>query len=227
MKSGMMSMMKVAVLAAAAVALVARPAVASDVVVLPGGVSLEMLRIPGVEWSMGQYEVTQAQWEAVMGGNSSHFKGADRPVENVSWYDCQEFVKKLNALPAVQESGVTYRLPTEEEWEYACRAGSTGDYCKLADGTEITEGTLERVAWYRGNSGRESHPVGQKEPNAWGLYDMHGNVWEWTATDAGGPRVLRSGAWNRKADDCTADTRRGNDPVNRSYNLGFRLVAED
>ena len=85
----------------------------------------------------------------------------------------------LNSMPEVKKSGLTFRLPTEKEWEYACRAASTGDYCKLADGTEITKGTLGDVAWYEDNSGKKTHPVGQKKPNAFGLHDMHGNVLEW------------------------------------------------
>ena len=108
-----------------------------------------MVVIPGKDFKMGKYEVTQAQWEAVMGENPSDFKGPNNPVENVSWEDCKKFLEKLNSMPEVKESGLTFRLPTEEEWEYACRAGSTGDYCKLADGTEITKSTLDEsgVVW--------------------------------------------------------------------------------
>ena len=111
----------------------------------------EMVQIPGRDFRMGKYEVTQAQWEAVMGENPSYFKGADHPVECVSWDDCQAFLEKLNAHPAARASGLVFRLPTEEEWEAACRAGSTNDYCRLADGTEITEATLGRVAWFDEN----------------------------------------------------------------------------
>ena len=111
----------------------------------------EMVQIPGRDYRMGKYEVTQAQWEAVMGENPSKFKGADHPVECVSWDDCQVFLEKLNAHPAARASGLVFRLPTEEEWETACRAGSTNDYCRLADGTEITEATLGRVAWFDEN----------------------------------------------------------------------------
>ena len=119
---------------------------------------------------LGKYEVTQRQWEAVMGNNPSAYKGPDRPVENVSWNDVQEFVKRLNA----KEGHTRYRLPTEAEWEYAARAGRTTTYSFGND-----EGQLGHYAWYYDNSGYETHPVGQKRPNAWGLYDMHGNVWEW------------------------------------------------
>ena len=112
----------------------------------------EMVQIPGRDYRMGKYEVTQAQLEAVMGDNPSEFKGADHPVENVSWDDCQAFLEKLNAHPAARASGLVFRLPTDEEWETACRAGSTNAYCRLADGTEITEATLGGVAWYVDNA---------------------------------------------------------------------------
>lgn len=118
---------------------------------------------------LGKYEVTQSQWGAVMGNNPSYFKdcGGNCPVDNVDWYEAQQFVKRLNA----RRDGHTYRLPTEAEWEYAARSGTTGDYA----------GNLEEMAWYgrSRNSGGKTHSVGQKKPNAWGLYDMHGNVYEW------------------------------------------------
>lgn len=121
---------------------------------------------------LGKYEVTQAEWYKVMGNNPAGFKsekvGGDsrrHPVENVSWNDAQEFIRRLNGM----EDASNYRLPTEAEWEYACRAGSTGDYA----------GDLNAMTWYGENAGNTTHPVGQKRPNAWGLYDMHGNVWEW------------------------------------------------
>ena len=174
---------------------------------------------------IGKYEVTQTLWEAVMGENPSEFKGADNPVENVSWDDCQEFLQKLNALPAVRESGLTFRLPTDEEWEVACRAGSTGNYCLLADGTEITADTLRRVAWYTDNSVERTHRVGQKQTNAFGLYDMHGNVWEWTQTADGEARVLRGGCWCSSAGSCESSYRGRGSPSDRNSLLGFRLCA--
>ncbi len=186
-----------------------------------------MVPIPDKNYRMGMYEVTQSQWEAVMGDNLSGFKGADNPVEYVSWDDCQGFLRKLNALPEVKELGLVFRLPTEEEWEYACRAGATGKFCKLADGTEITEDTLGRVAWYNDNSGDTTHPVGQKEPNAFGLYDMHGNVYEWTQTAIGEDRVYRGGSWYYSARFCESSYRRRLSPVLRSDDLGFRLCASD
>ena len=237
-------------LAAGAVWLVARGGGAGDPV---ERLVSEMVQIPGRDYRMGKYEVTQAQWEAVMGENPSYFKGADHPVECVSWDDCQAFLEKLNAHPAARPSGLVFRLPTEEEWETACRAGSTNDYCRLADGTEITEATLGRVAWFYENastrprwlsrfldfaerlvdrvrevdwSETESHkPVGRKEPNAWGLHDMHGNVWEWTETADGEPRVYRGGGWGYSAWSCGSSSRDWLLPSYRAISLGFRLCA--
>ncbi len=141
-----------------------------------------MVKIPNKNFALCKYEVTQALWFAVMRENPSSFKGADRPVENISWNDCRKFVTKLNRLPELKNSGYTFRLPTEEEWKYACLAGASGVYCKLADGTEITEDSLKDVAWCSGVSSIQTHPVGKKKPNAFGLYDVLGNVEEWTST---------------------------------------------
>ena len=138
-----------------------------------------MVQIPGKDYKMGKTEVTQAQWEAIMGENPSEFKNAENPVDTVSWNDCQEFLKKLNTLSSIRKSGLVFRLPAEKEWEYACRAGASEGFCKLLDGTEITAHSLESVAWLARNSGGMSHPVGQKKSNRIGLYDMYGNVWEW------------------------------------------------
>ena len=172
-------------------------------------------------WMM-ETQVTQKQWKAVMGSNLSNFKGDDLPVEKVSWNDCQEFCKKCTQL------GLPVQLPTEAQWEYACRAGTTGAYA----------GNLADMAWYSSNSG--THPVGTKKPNAWGLYDMHGNVWEWCAdwygdypsgsvTDPTGPssgsnRVLRGGCWIIYAPFCRSAYRGNLDPGNRGDGLGFRVV---
>ena len=194
---------------------------------LPGGVPLEMVEIPGKDYRMGKYEVTQAQWEAVMGVNPSYTKGANYPVENVSWYDCQDFLKKLNALSAVKDSGFLFRLPTEEEWELACRAGATGEFCKLANGTEITKETLGLVAWFEDNSEGKPHPVGKKNPNAYGLYDMHGSVWEWTQTEDDGKRINCGGGWSYSAEDCGSSSRDWDSPSSPNFDLGFRLCASD
>ncbi len=188
-----------------------------------------MVEIPGKNFKMGKFEVTQRQWVTVMGDNPSRFKGDDNPVESVSWHDCRKFIEKLNALPEAKASGLMFRLPTEAEWEYACRAGGTGDYCRLADGSEITEDTLGKVAWCAENSGGTTHPVGQKKPNAFGLYDMHGNVREWCedlwrrAGDSN--RVRRGGGWYDRSRSCSAGYRHYSYPFNRYYSLGFRLAA--
>ncbi len=187
-----------------------------------------MVEIPGKDYLMSKYEVTQGLWKAVMGENPSKFKGAStKPVENVSWNDIQEFLKKLNEHPKVKASGLVYRLPTADEWEYACRAGATGDYCRLADGTEITKATLGDVAWFKDNSNEETHPVGQKKPNAYGLYDMHGNVWEWIFTVAGDfyAYVFYGGSWYKSSDICQSSYRFRRDSDVRGSDLGFRLCA--
>ena len=213
----------------------------------------EMVQIPGRDYRMGKYEVTQAQWEAVMGENPSKFKGADHPVECVSWDDCQAFLEKLNAHPAARASGLVFRLPTEEEWEFACRAGSTNDFCRLADGTEITEATLGRVAWYVENAATRPrwlnrflafaerlvdrvhevdwtetvthHPVGQKEPNAWGLHDIHGNVWEWNEQSVPAYRINRGGSCIDSARFCKFSVGSGDAPSVGKFILGVRLCA--
>jgi formylglycine-generating enzyme required for sulfatase activity len=190
-------------------------------------------------------EVTQGQWVAVMGSNPSYFTSPEHcpgehvesgglrmcpnnPVEQVSWDDAQEFIQKLNS----RGDGYRYRLPTEAEWEYAARAGTTGPYA----------GDLEAMAWYDQNSGDMTHPVAKKQANAWGLYDMHGNVWESTAdwyassyssgavTDPTGPstgsiRVFRGGSWyDGGAQGCRSAVRNGGSPGSRYGNLGFRLL---
>lgn len=180
---------------------------------------------------LGKYPVTQAQWEKVMGNNPSGFKGnRQRPVEQVSWDDCQAFLKMINSLEKT-----AFRLPTEAEWEYACRAGTTTAYCFGDDPAQ-----LDDYAWYTNNSSSQTHPVGQKRPNAWGLYDMHGNVWEWcqdwygdylkgAVTDPTGPtsgsyRVNRGGSWYGDPWDCRSARRGRNAPEDRGLNLGFRLA---
>ena len=185
------------------------------------------------DFFIGTYEVTQAQWEAVMGSNPSSFSscGGDCPVETVSWYDVQAFIDALNAA----EGTTAYRLPTEAEWEYAARAGTTTKY---SFGNE--ENLLGDYAWYDVNSGSETHPVGQKQPNPWGLYDMHGNVWEWAqdwisnyssspTTDPAGPssgtyRVVRGGGWVSGAFFLRSAFRLRAAPGFRYGILGFRLV---
>jgi formylglycine-generating enzyme required for sulfatase activity len=180
---------------------------------------------------VGVTEVTQAQYEAVMGTNPSHFKGATNPVEEVTWNDATEFCKKLS-----EKTRQAVRLPTEAEWEYACRAGGNTGF-SFGDADD----RLGDYAWYRANSGDTTHPVAQKKPNAWGLYDMHGNVWEWCAdwygdypkgavTDPQGPaagtaRVLRGGGWSSDPTYCRSALRRGSSPGRRSGDFGFRVVV--
>ena len=175
---------------------------------------------------LGETEVTQTQWESVMGKNPSSANGADLPVHNVSWNDCQKFIKKINALASVKASGLTFRLPTKEEWEFACRAGATDDYCRLPDGTEITSETLGRVAWFENNSDNQIHPVRQKEPNAFGLYDMNGNVWEWTQTAKDGDyRAAFGGNAGSGAGECGPSAELWLSRSYRHIGLGFRLCA--
>ena len=185
-------------------------------------------------FKMGVHEVTQAQYEQLMGTNPSEFKGAENPVERVSWEDAVEFCRRLSELPAEKEAGHVYRLPTEAEWEYACRAGTTTNF-----GFGDDDSNLDDYAWFRENSAEKTHPVGGKKPNAWGLYGMHGNVGEWcqdwkedypegAVTDPMGPasgqyRVIRGGSWVNTADYCRSATRFGGKLSYSVNGLGFRV----
>ena len=220
-------------------------------ITLPGGATMEMVWCPAGTFLMGRghdehpvtltkgfwmgkYEVTRAQWKSVMGKEPSDGWGDNLPVVYVTWDDCQQFCRK---------AGLS--LPTEAQWEYACRAGSRGPYA----GT----GNLDDMGWYDGNSGLKTHPVGMKQPNAWGIYDMHGNVWEWCAdwydsypdgavTDPEGSlsglasffggegsssewnRVLRGGCWGSFAPLCTSVYRLDQPPSQAESGVGFRPV---
>jgi len=183
---------------------------------------------------MGQCEVTQAQYEAVMGKNPSKFKGQNWPVERVSWEDATEFCEKLG-----QKEGRRYRLPTEAEWEYACRAGTTTRFSYGDNDSSVGE-----YAWYDSNSRGKTHPVGQKKPNVFGLYDMHGNVSEWCSdwygqdyysisvlADPQGPlsgkcRVLRGGSWESNPSVCRSAARCAAKLGIRHSGVGFRVVLE-
>ncbi|MCC5842599.1 MAG: SUMF1/EgtB/PvdO family nonheme iron enzyme [Opitutales bacterium] len=234
---------------------------------LPGGVKLDLVWIRPGEFTMsspnnesgrfdnegpqtrvrltkgfwlGKYPVTQGQWQALMGNNPSHFKnsGLNAPVESVSWNDVMEFARKLTEqerragrLP----EGYVYTLPSEAQWEYAARAGTTTRFY-----TGNSDSDLDRAGWFSGNAGGSTKPVGQKVPNAWGLYDMHGNVWEWTRTwfgnypggsfvdyegpNSGSNRVLRGGSWNRNAQYCRSASRGSLTPTFPHLHLGFRLA---
>ncbi len=194
---------------------------------------------------LGKYEITQGQWQAVMDNNPSRFKdqGLNAPVETVSWEDVQEFLKKLNKLEEDAgrlPAGYQYALPTEAQWEYACRAGTETAY-SFGDSSQ----RLGEYAWYSKNSGslfsKKTHPVGQKLPNPWGLNDMHGNVWEWCevwyesdyptgpVTNPDGPasgdvRVMRGGSWLNFALDCRSALRDRSTPSYRDDHVGFRLA---
>lgn len=182
---------------------------------------------------LGKYEVTQIQWSEIMNNNPSEFVDDKRPVESVSWNDVKVFIQKLNT----KEETNKYRLPTEAEWEYAARAGSESSY---AFGSDTI--MLSQYAWYRKNSGGKTHPVGQLNPNVWGLYDMHGNVHEWcqdwfdrkyysqSASNAplgpstGLAKALRGGDWGSEDWYCRSASRSLSSPDRRSNRLGFRLV---
>ena len=216
---------------------------------LPNGIEMSFVYIPAGEFQMGsnnggvgehpvhkvkisqdfyigQTEVTQAQWEAVMRTNPSYFKNCPQcPVEQVSWEDAQQFIAKLNG----QNDGYKYRLPTEAEWEYAARAGTTGDYA----------GSLDSMAWYDNS---KTSSVGTKSPNNWGVYDMYGNVWEWvqdwygsyssgsvtdpTGASSGSSRVYRGGSWVDYRYTLRSAFRNSDSPSHRIYFLGFRLLRQ-
>jgi hypothetical protein len=223
---------------------------------LGGGVTMELVLIPAGEFLMGcedgrdnekpvhkviiskpfymgKYEVTQEQYEKVMGTNPSDFKGAKNPVDTVSWDDAQEFCNRLS-----KKTDYPITLPTEAQWEYACRAGTTTQW---HSGDE--EYLLDDYAWYGWLGGYGSNPSGRKRPNSFGLYDMHGNVWEWcsdwgsdtyysespsidpTGSDTGSSRVYRGGYWLNSPDFCRSAFRFRNDPDYRYYGFGFRIVA--
>lgn len=193
------------------------------------------------DFYLGKTEVTQEQWVAVMDKNPSKFKGRSSPVEKVKWKDAQEFIRRLNE----KEGGNHYRLPTESEWEYACRAGSTSDYY-FGDYDRF----LPEYGWFRGNSNKRTHPVAQKKPNPWGLYDMHGNVWEWvedcyheTKYSSEAPKdgsawnsscyyfvggeisgMVRGGSWFNDSKNLRSANRRSYPKDSKDSNVGFRVV---
>lgn len=180
---------------------------------------------------LGKYEVTQEQWIQMMTANPSHFKGSKLPVDSVSWNDCQRFLQKLAA-----KTGHTFLLPTEAQWEYACRAGSA-DRWTFGD----QPAHLGEYAWFEGNAEGRTHPVGQKKANAWGIHDLHGNLSEWCAdwyvnpyppgdaTNPRGPaqgdaRIIRGGAWGDDAINVRSAYRSANGPDGANDGVGFRCV---
>jgi len=182
---------------------------------------------------IGKYPVTQQVWKSMTGANGSHFEGSDRPVESVSWFECQEFMKMLNG----KNSNFSYRLPSEAEWEYAARAGATDP---------LTGANPDEIAWYASNSGEQTHPVGLKKPNAWGLCDTMGNVWEWCADwydfdhnyyeispeiDPRGPaagsfRISRGGAWYLLKARMHVAVRQWHPPTYSDKIIGLRSVMD-
>lgn len=186
---------------------------------------------------MGVTPVTQSQWKAIVVNNPSHIEGPQLPVECVSPEAAVAYCERLSALLEPKKSGWRYRLPTEADWEYACRAGTTTAYYS-GNG----EAALREVGWFNANSGYNTHPVGQLAANAWGLYDCHGNVWEWCedwysdtanqrgdCTDPPGPspgsdRVFRGGGWFSSAEDCRAANRGRDTPTYCNGDLGLRLA---
>ena len=199
------------------------------------------------DYYLGVYEVTQAQYEKMMGKNPSRFQGdnlrgdslrrdsTNHPVEQVSWGDAVKFCKKLSDLPEEKKAGRVYRLPTEAEWEYACRAGSKSAY-SFGESSK----SLGDYAWFYENSNGQTHPVGEKKANAWGLYDMQGNVWEWCSdwygqypkgavSDPVGPRegsfrVIRGGSYFSEAANCRSANHNRHDPSDRFHYYGFRVA---
>ena len=185
------------------------------------------------DYYMGKTQVTQALWKAVMGTNPSLFKGNNKPVERVSWFDCQEFIAKLNTL-----TGKKFRLPTEAEWEFAARGGNWSKHYQYSGSNNIDE-----VAWYIVSNGAVTYDVATKTPNELGLYDMSGKVWEWcndlwgyynssvqidpVGSVRGSSRVLRGGSWRNDARSCRSSYRFDDDPDYRSYSNGLRLVLSE
>ena len=185
------------------------------------------------DYYIGKTEVTQALWKAVMGNNPSDFKGDNKPVEQLSWNDCQEFIRKLNSL-----TGKAFRLPTEAEWEFAARGGNNSRHYKYSGSDNLHE-----VGWYTANSSNTTHDVATKQPNELGIYDMSGNVYEWCQDwygdyssnaqyDPAGPtsgsyRVGRGGSWFSDAGYCRSSNRYFYNPVYRIINLGFRLCLSE
>jgi len=190
-------------------------------------------RVQVSSFYIGKYEVTQAEWKAVMDENPSYHRGDNLPVENVSWQACQDFIRRLNSL-----TGKHYRLPTEAEWEYAARGGASGGSYVYAGSN-----TLSEVAWCNANAGGETHPVGQRKANELGLYDMNGNVWEWcadwygsydkvptqsnpTGVSSGSSRVLRGGSFYDFDQVSRVSVRYWNAPSEWNFNIGLRLVLD-
>lgn len=195
-----------------------------------------MVPIPEQKFMLCKYEVSQSLWNAVMKDNPSYAKGDLLPVESVSWDDCQDFIAKLNAKPKVAESGRTYRLPTAEEWEYACRIGATGKYRPSASESHIYEDASGYSVGFDGIIEEGTRPVGQKEPNLLGLYDMHDNVCEWCEKEPEGAapekqngsshRVYCGGSWQSPAWFSMASFWRWGGQGQKENFIGLRLACD-
>ena len=190
----------------------------------PDGIELVYVDVPEDEkkisssFYIGKFEITQTQWRAIMGNNPSNFKNENNPVENVNWNDAQNFLARLN-----ERTGKNYRLPTEAEWVFAARADTIAGFC--AGGCRFSgSDDIDEVAWFKGNSGGRTQPVGSKLPNELGIYDMSGNVWEWCEDDKDNNRVIRGGSWNSEARFCSVNYKYSYGPENRSFIIGFRVV---
>ena len=190
------------------------PKTAFGLLQLSETVTMEFLQVPGESCWLGRYPVTQEQYEAIVGSNPSNFKGKRRPVETVNWDEAQAFCQKLQ-----ERFGGSFGLPREAIWEKACRAGTSTSY------NNGTDNNLGEVGWYDQNSGSETHEVGGKRPNAWGFYDMHGNVWEWCEDwyTSGSSRVLRGGSWYNSSGGCASSYRGNRSPGDRYIYVGFRV----
>ena len=194
----------------------------------------ELTQVTLSKYWLGETEVTQAQFKAIMGKGSPRFQGTNLPMEHASWEDAMEFCQKLNERESAAgrlPAGYTYTLPTEAQWEHASRAGTSGDYTE----------ELDEMGWYKNNSEKETHPVGTKKPNAWEIYDMQGNVrelcYDWyrdsypgrsvsdyTGPSTGNYRVLRGGSWADPAENCTSTNRGYRSEGRRGELLGFRIA---
>jgi len=172
---------------------------------------------------MGKYEVTNAQWKAVVKGHSFSFGENALPVVSVKWFQCKSYIDELNKRAGDgDDRPFTFRIPTEPQWEFASRAGSAGAYCGGDD-----EGTLAEFAWFKANAEDKAHPVGKKKPNAWGIFDIHGNVWEWCDSDKGGiSQPVRGGSFKEEAKKCRCGHRIPQNPRRESKDLGLRLALE-
>lgn len=172
---------------------------------------------------VGKYQITQEQWCSIMGDNPSFFQGnPSLPVENVTWYDCQKFISLFNETSEAKEYKLNFTLPTFEQWVYASRANSKRKFGLLSNGAP---GRLDQMGWYNKNSNQMTHPVGEKEPNAWGLYDMHGNVWEWTLSEEHNKYIYCGGSYFSYHLFCASDYHLSNDPGAKFNFVGLRLAA--